>query len=138
MIAPIGLTEGMSRTTTPTAPGHSLQAQAMAATFVSPVVDASQADGVSWEGVYTGTPVGVFTIEGSNQYDAIANPAAVFVPQSAPTPAFPVPAGAGGHFLVTTPGPSSGGGAGKFQRLRYAATSGAGVLDLWVCGVGKT
>jgi hypothetical protein len=130
----------MSRTTTPVAPGHSLTAQTMGATFVSPVVDASQADGIAWEAVYTGTPTGTFTIESSNQYDAVNNPSATFVaiPAASIVGTLPVPAGAGSQFIVTTPGPSEHGGAGKFQRLRYARTGGTGSLDLWVCGVGRT
>jgi len=130
----------MSRTTTPVAPGHTLSAKSMAATFVSPVVDASQADGIAWEALYTGTPTGTFTLESSNQYDPISNPTPTFIPipSAQVIGTLPVPAGAGGAFIVTTPGPSKAAGAGKYQRLRYTATSGAGSLDLWVCGAGAT
>ena len=120
----------------PTAPGKILVAQSMAATFVSPVIDTWQIDFVSWEGSYTGTPTGVFTIEGSNQYDRENNPNAVFVPMPAPAPVFPVPAGAGGTFLVTSPSVCAGGGAGRYQRLRYTRSGGAGNMDLWVAGTG--
>ncbi len=140
MVTPIAisLTWSMSRTITPNAPGHILQGQSMAATFVSPVVDTWAADGVSWEGAYTGTPTGTFTIEASNQYDVNTNPTPTFVAMPAPTPAFPAPAGAGGQFIVTTPGPAAGGGAGRFQRLRFTRSAGTGSMDLWVCGCGKT
>lgn len=112
--------------------------QAMAANFVSPVIDTWQCDAVSWEGAYTTAANGVFTIEGSNQYDAVTNPNPTFVPMPAPTPAFPVPAGAAGTFIVTSPGIANGGGGARYQRLRYAASSGAATFNLWVIGVGRT
>lgn len=127
----------MSRSIVPTAPGGKiLTNQAMAAGFVSPVVDSYQADGIAWEGVYTGTPTGVLTIETSNQYDAISNPTPTFIAAPAPTPAFPVPAGAGGTFMVTTPGVSRAAGFGRYQRLRWAPSGGVGVMNLWAFGTG--
>lgn len=108
----------------------------MASTLLSPVMDSYQVDGFAWEGVYTGTPTGVFTIETSNQYDQLSNPNAVFVAAPAVTPAFPVPAGAGGTFMVTTPGVSRAAGFGRYQRLRYAPSGGTGVMNLWVAGAG--
>lgn len=111
--------------------------QAMAAGFVSPVIDTQSMDAVSWEGLYTGTPAGVFTIEASNQYDPVRNPTPTFITMPATTPAFPVPAGAGGAFLVTSPGLGGGAGAGRYQRLRYAPSAGAGNFSLWVAGTAK-
>jgi hypothetical protein len=129
----------MSRPQVPTAPnGKILTNQAMAGAFVSPVVDSLQADGIAWECVYTGTPTGVFTIETSNQYDAASNPTPTFIAAPAVTPAFPVPAGAGGSFMVTTPGVSEHLGFGRYQRLRWAPSAGAGVLNLWVVGTGSS
>jgi hypothetical protein len=116
---------------------HQLTAQSMGATFTSPVIDTWQLDVLSWEGLYTGTPTGTFTLEGSDQYDPVSNPAPTFITLPNPTPAFPAPAGAGGSFIVTSPGLGGGGGAARYQRLRYARTGGAGSMDLWVTGTGK-
>lgn len=127
----------MARQIVPTAPGKMINSTAanMATTLLSPVIDTAMCDSVSWEGVYTGTPTGVFTIEGSNQYDPISNANPTFVPGPAPSPAFPVPAGAGGSFIVATNGLSRGGA--RFQRLRYAPSGGTGVMNLWVSGTGN-
>lgn len=86
---------------------------------------------VNIEIVSTGTPTGTYTIEGSNQYDPIANPSATFVTQaSAATPAFPVPAGAGAqtmHGVFNT----NGSGQGRWIRLRYTNTSGTGTVSAY-------
>lgn len=106
---------------------------------MSPAIDTATMDFVAWEGSYTGTPAGAFTVETSNQYDPVLNPNALFITaQPTPTPAFPVPAGAGGTFLATTPGLGSGTGSGRWQRLRWVPTSGAGVFSLWATGTQKS
>lgn len=109
--------------------------------MVSPIIDTWQCDAISWEGLVTGTSAGALTIEGSNQYDPVAAQNALyvpptFVPMPATTPALPVLAGVGVAFGVTSPAPSSGGGGMRYQRMRHAGGAGAGVLNLWVCGVG--
>lgn len=131
----------MSRQVVPNAPnGKILAAKSMAATFVSPVVDTQLADGVAWEALYTGTPTGVFTFESSNQYDATNNPNPTFIaiPAAEVIGTLPVPAGAGGSFMVTTPGAARARGAGRYQRLRYTQSGGTGSLDLWAFGTGPS
>lgn len=103
----------------------------LAATVATAAIDTQGMEAVSWELATTGTPTGTLTVEGSNQYDPLLNPNAVFVAQPATVPALPVPAGAGQTALVSTPAGGAGGG-GRYQRIRYARTSGSGTLDVWV------
>ena len=125
----------MSRQPIPNAQGTPfLVNQSMAATFVSPWIDTWQIDGTAWEGIYTGTPTGTLSFETTNRDPSTFSGTATTAP--AATPALTNPAGAGGQFLVTTPGVSKHQGFGRYQRLRYAATSGAGVLNLYVFGTG--
>jgi hypothetical protein len=134
----------MSRTLVPPFPGRITGASGLvlgAAAVVSPIIDTWQCNFVSWEGLVTGTSAGALTIEGSNQYDPVAALNALytvptFVQMPATTPALPVLAGAGLSFGVTSPGPGGGGGGMRYQRMRHAGGAGAGVLHLWICGVG--
>jgi len=121
----------------PTQPAKVFNAAVMDQTRVSAIVDTAHCDAVSWEIAYTGTPTGTFTVEASNQYDPITNAAPTFIAMPATTPVLPVPAGAGGSGLVTSPGLAAGGGAGRFQRLRYTFTGGTGTLNVWAVGVGR-
>jgi hypothetical protein len=99
----------------------------------SMVIDLMDANGSSPLGieiVTTGTPSGVFTMEGSDQYDPDNNPTPTFIPTAtAATPAFPVPAGAGAQTLHTFT-PSASGNA-RWVRLVYTGSAGAGTLNAW-------
>lgn len=127
----------MARMIVPPQPAKVVNNYTMTATTTSTVIDTAQCDAVSWEIICTGTPTGTFTIEASNQYDPNSNATPTFIAMPATTPALSNPAGAGSSQLVTSPGLAAGGGAGRFQRLRYAFTGGTGTLNVWAVGVGR-
>jgi hypothetical protein len=104
------------------------------ADITSQVMDSFQCNSnnaVGLEIVSTGTPTGVYSMEASNQFDAQTNPSATFVTiASAPTPAFPVPAGAGAQTAHLLPLAAACLGL-RYFRMRYHGTGGAGVLNVY-------
>lgn len=112
-------------------------AQNMGASLVSAVLDMGALNSypdLSLEFATTGTLTGTFTWESSNSYDPGSNPGATFftVADASTTPslAAAAPAGAVKTYLgsVIRVGIPSG----RYLRLRWAYTSGAGNCDAWV------
>ena len=98
--------------------------------IVSPVIDLLvNGSGFNIEMVSTGTPTGTYQLESSNLYDPVSNPSATFfAATSNPTPAFPVPAGAGAQTFHAVGHSLTGNAPGRYVRLRYTNTSGTGTL----------
>lgn len=111
--------------------------QNMGASLVSSVIDMNALNSypdLSLEFATTGTLTGTFTWETSNSYDPGQNAGATFFTvadaSTSPSLAGAAPAGAAktylGSFIRT------GIGSGRFVRLRWAYTSGAGNCDAWI------
>jgi hypothetical protein len=96
----------------------------------SPPIDLMRCGNVnplSIEILSTGTPTGTYVIVTSNLYDPNNNPNATFTAvAAAPSPAFPVPAGAGAQTIHTFGWTAL---IGRWVKLRYTGTAGAGVLN---------
>jgi len=108
------------------------------AVLLSNVIDMRNVDtAASLEIQITGTPNGTLTLEGSNQYDALTNPNAVFVPLAAgaANPALPAVAGAALSLLSNLTAQALG---CRYLRLRYVNSSSVGVLNVWYHGRGVT
>jgi hypothetical protein len=104
------------------------------ATIVSTVIDMLSIDKGTLEIQAVGTGSGTLTVEGSNRYDAVNNPNAVFVPLTTPTsPALPAPAGANVAALCAWVTQALG---CRYVRLRYVNASGSGTLDVYHSGQG--
>lgn len=121
-----------------------LSQQSMGASFVSSPIDMSAANSSpdpSWEFQAVGTGAGTFTWEASNSYDPGANPGATFITildaNTSPSLAGAAPAGANKSYIGSIS--RTGVASARWWRLRYAFTSGAGVVDAWVYlrGVGR-
>jgi hypothetical protein len=97
------------------------------AAVVSDPIDTWQFNQVCIELQITGTPTGVLTIEGSNQYDPIKNPSATFVPlpASAMLPSLPAVAGAALSYI------GSANTGARWIRWRYVNSASTGVLNAW-------
>ena len=109
------------------APVHLIVAQSMTGTVTSSAYDIRNQDNVSIQLNFSGTPTGVFNIQGSVDYQQLVYP---------PNP---------GNWisLVLSPMPIASGSAGNilldlnqlsfpYIRVQYVPTSGTGTLDAYV------
>ena len=106
--------------------------------LLSNVIDLRNVDtAASIEIQITGTPTGTLTLEGSDQYDALTNPNAVFVPLAAGaiSPALPAVAGAALGYIAALAAQALG---CRYVRLRYVNSASNGVLNAWYHGRGVT
>jgi hypothetical protein len=118
-------------------PVNSLGANNMTGTAVvlGAVIDMLTVDKGSFEIQAVGTGTGALTLEGSNQYDAVNNPNAVFIALAAAavTPTLTAPAGANVATLNALDRQALG---ARFIRVRYVNASGTGKLDVYFSGQG--
>ena len=107
----------------------------MAAPITSRVTIIQMLPGISYDLVWTGTPVGTFTVEVSNTYreNADGSVAAAgswtVIPAASFSGTYPTPAGAPGNGFLDVVGTEA-----YAIRLVYTPTSGAGNLTVVVAG----
>lgn len=92
-------------------------------------------DNVFLQVVWTGAPVGSFTIEGNLSYSKAANfnVNPIVVPDGTWTsltftPDLTAPSGSDGDFIAAVPF-----APGTIFRIKYTSTSGTGSLNVWLC-----
>lgn len=104
----------------------------MSGNLTSDVTDIRYMDNISIQLVFTGTPTGAFSVEGSLDYNrpdpttGVTNPG-TWTAMSFTTP--PVASGAAGTILLDLNQLSF-----PFIRVTYTAGSGSGTLQCWVSG----
>lgn len=108
-----------------------INAVSMATTITGPATNINQLPGISYDLVWTGTPVGTFAVQVSNTYtqDSQGNTKTAGHWESLPTSSFtgtyPVPAGTSGSGFLDVVGTEA-----AWVRLVYTAVSGAGTLTV--------
>lgn len=108
-----------------------INAVSMATSITGPATNINQLPGISYDLVWTGTPVGTFQVQVSNTYqqDSQGNQLAVghweTLPTSSFTGTYPVPAGSSGSGFLDVVGTEA-----AWVRLTYTASSGTGTLTV--------
>lgn len=126
--------------------GHMIIAGVMTSVAVLVfVLDTDEADWLTFDITYTGTPTGTFKVESSNSYLPNRRDLSGAAPNtpiragswkdmtSRLVPAITNPAGAGGNQFVGFPMGDVAIG-GTYVRFTYTNTSGVGVLDVFING----
>lgn len=106
------------------------------ATVLSSIIDMRDVDlDASLEIQISGTPTGTLSLLGSNQYDALINAGATFVPLAAGavTPALPAVAGAASSTICALTAQALG---CRYLQLKYVNASSTGQLNVWAHGRG--
>lgn len=84
----------------------------------------------SFQVIWTGTPTGSFVVEVSNADSDRSGATSNWVDiSSLITPTLTAPAGSAGSMYINLDNIGA-----KYVRIRYVATSGTGVLNVWGCG----
>ena len=113
----------------PLSADHAIVAADMSITVTSPVLTIKLQDNVSYQASWTGTPVGIFYIEVSIDYDPNTRNSGTW----STLPLNPVITAAGspdkGLFELNQLGASA-------VRLKYVPSASNGVLDVWCSGKG--
>jgi hypothetical protein len=108
-----------------------INAASMATTITGPATIINRIPGISYDLVWTGTPVGTFAIQVSNTYaqnaeGAVSNAGSwSTLPTSSFQGTYPVPAGSPGNGFLDVVGTEA-----YAIRLVYTATSGTGTLTV--------
>lgn len=106
----------------------------MATSITGPATIIQRLPGISYDLVWTGSPVGTFSVEVSNSYSINAEGAVqnagswTILPTSSFTGTYPVPAGTPGNGFLDVVGTEA-----YAIRLLYNATSGTGNLTVICC-----
>ena len=105
----------------------------MATSITSPATIIQRLPGISYSLVWTGTPVGTFTVEVSNDYSQGPNGVLnagnwTALPTSAFVGTYPVPAGSASNGFLDVVGTEA-----YAVRIVYTASSGAGNLTIIPC-----
>jgi len=110
----------------------------LGADLFTPWIDTLQVDYLSWEIQIGAGATGTLSFQTTNQPDPNTTTPAVLLAGPASTPALTTAiAGSAVNQLVTTPGLGVGAGSGRYWRLKYARTSGNGIMNVWVTGAAK-
>lgn len=103
----------------------------MASNIISPVTNIFLIPGISYDLVWTGSPVGTFQVQVSNSYSQDPSGAQLnagswnTLPTSSFSGTYPVPAGSSGFGFLDVVGTEA-----AWIRLQYTATSGSGSLTV--------
>lgn len=106
----------------------------MSADITGPATIIQRLPGISYSVVWTGTPVGVFAVQVSNDYALSATGAVInagtwtSLPTSAFIGTYPVPSGSAGSGMLDVVGTEC-----YAVRLKYTRTSGSGALTVVPC-----
>lgn len=93
--------------------------------IVSTVLNMEGCDNIGLEAEWTGTPVGTFSVEASNQYDPATAPNVTFKAVTLASPPANPAGSASGWLLDLNQIPF------KWVRLRYTNSSSTGTLNVW-------
>lgn len=105
-----------------------ISGQAMATSFISPIMSVQFLDNLMIQIVSTGTPTGSFAIQGSNDYNKDVSPLTVnWI--NLPLSGTPTLSGSPDSIDIQMTQLAS-----PFIRVVYTATSGAGSCSIWLAG----